>query len=283
MLRPALLAALLLAAACRSGAPEQGEKPTPPAEPPPAPKPAEPGPTPGKPITFSSEDGAALAGEVYVAAPGAPAVVLVHRLLGDRSEFQPLVERLRKSERRASILSFDLRGHGASKEPETKPAKAPSKAELARDVEAAIAQVSNNARGIVLVGSSFGATLATLVAFEQPKVTGLGLVSPGSGIYGVDLLRPYAEVRNLPTLVAGAEQDTIAKQPLEVIGGMAQRGTVKRYSGSRHGAQFLGEEQPELWQDLEQWIASIWEEKPVPRVSLKYAPGKEPKAGKAGR
>jgi pimeloyl-ACP methyl ester carboxylesterase len=213
--------------------------------------------------------------------------VLVHRLFGDRSEFGPLIERLRRSEPRFSLLAFDLRGHGGSKEPSEKSKRKSGKddkRELAGDVSAAIAhaleQSGNKARGVVLVGSSFGATLASLVAFEQAKVIALALISPGAAIRGVDLYRPYSEVRNLPTFIAGAEADTVAKDPLDALARMAQKPTLKRYPGARHGAQFLGEEQAALWKDLEVWLASVHAQAPAERRSLYYAPGKEPKAKK---
>src|SRR5688572_18676904 len=63
---------------------------------PPAPVP----PSAHKPATFSSEDGAALAGDLYVPKdPAASAVILIHRHSSDRSEWKPLVERLTRSTR----------------------------------------------------------------------------------------------------------------------------------------------------------------------------------------
>jgi hypothetical protein len=43
-----------------------------------------------------------------------------------------------------------------------------------------------------------------MVAFEEPRDRP-ALISPGAAIHGVDLYRPYSEVRNLPTFIAGAE------------------------------------------------------------------------------
>lgn len=285
--RPGLpLGALLVATLAAAGACEPTERPPEQSAPvvSAAPRAEEPPPpTAGKPVTFESEDGATLAGDLYLAKPDAPAVVLVHRLFGERSEWAPLVESLRRADQRYTVLTFDLRGHGASKAPEKKPS-ADSKTELARDVKAAIEHVlgatKEKARGVVLVGSSFGATLASLVAFDQPKVTALALVSPGAAIRGVDLYRPYSEVRNLPTFIAGAEADTVSRDPLDAVGRMAQRGKVQRYPGARHGAEFLGQEHPRLWKDLGSWLASVYDEAPVVRRSLYYAPGKEPEAKK---
>lgn len=235
-------------------------------------------PTPGRPATFSSADGAALSGELFVSPePNAPALILVHRLEGDRAELEPLVKRLTIAPKRFTVLSFDLRGHGASKAPPK--AKLGDHKDLAKDVEAAIAHVSEatQPRGIVLVGTSLGATLVSAVAFGAPKVTALALVSPGEGIAGHALYKPYAEVRNLPTFLAGAKDDTVSKSVLDALEKMAMNGTVKRYEGSRHSAQFLAEEHPELWTDLETWALGVFAEEPRERRSLYVAPGKEPK------
>jgi alpha-beta hydrolase superfamily lysophospholipase len=214
----------------------------------------------------------------------APAVVLVHRLNGDRSEMKPLAERLAKSKQRFSVLTFDLRGHGESKAP--KKAKPNDTKPLSKDVDAAIAHVleasGKQARGIVLIGSSLGAALVAEVAFAQPKVSGLGLISPGAAISGHDIYRPYAEVRNLPTFIAGAKDDTVSAMAVDSLEKMAMSGTVKRYEGSRHSAGHLAEEHPELYEQVEEWLMQMFAREPVERRSLYYAPGKEPKKPKKG-
>jgi alpha-beta hydrolase superfamily lysophospholipase len=266
--------ALVLVAGLALGCDSGESKPSTPApvQPPvSAPTPPEPPPTPKKSVTFSSSDGAALAGDLYLAKnEAAPVAVLVHRLNGDRSELEPLAQRLASAPKRYTILSFDLRGHGASKAPEkTKPNDTKS---LSKDVDAAIAEALEathaKASGVVLVGTSLGATLVSEVAFANPKVTALALVSPGAAISGHDLYRAYAEVRNLPTFIAGAKSDTVSQAPLDALEKMAMHGTVKRYEGSRHSAAFIAEEHAELWTDLVDFLMQSYELKPSPRKSL---------------
>lgn len=277
-----LFAAALLALACDSSESKSSSAPPPNTA---APAPVGSGgpsilvvATPGQPATFASADGAALSGELFLSPePNAPALILVHRLDGDRQEFAPLIKKLVLSPKRFTILSFDLRGHGASKAPAKE--KQGDHSALSKDVEAAIKHVSEAAkpRAIVLVGTSIGCALVSEVAFAEPKVTALGLVSPGEAISGHPLYRPYAEVRNLATFIAGAKDDTVAKAPLDALEKMAMRGTVKRYEGARHSAHFLGEEHSELWDDLETWAMSVFAQEPTERRSLYLAPGKEPK------
>lgn len=277
--------ALALTVGCES---EEPSTPAPVA-PHPAPSatlPPPPPPTPKKAVTFASKDGAALAGDLYLSAdPSAPVAVLVHRLSADRGELEPLARRLSLAPKRYTVLCFDLRGHGASKPPAK--AKPDDTKDMAKDVDAAIAHAleatGDKARGVVLVGSSLGATLASEVAFAQPKVTALALISPGAAISGHDLYRPYAEVRNLPTFIAGAKEDTVSREPVGSLEKMAMSGTVKRYEGSRHSAGLLADEHAALWTDLETWLLGVFEVQPVPRVSLYRAPGKEPAKAPAGK
>lgn len=262
--RTAGLGAWLLALACDSGG--SGEpKPATTASAPvlPAP-PAPPPPTPKTATTFASKDGAALSGDLYLARPDAPAVLLVHRLHGDRSELSPLAERLARAEKRYTVLSFDLRGHGDSKAPEKDKAQQPRR--FVADVEAAMAHVSERAESpvprLVLVGSSFGATLVSLVASQEPKVSALALISPGGAIEGVDLYTPYAAVRERPTFLAGAEDDNVTRDPLAALAKMAKRGTHKTFGGKAHSAGHLAAAHASLWEELERWLVSVYDEPP---------------------
>jgi alpha-beta hydrolase superfamily lysophospholipase len=265
-----LVLAAGLALSCESGE-SKPSKPAPAQPTASAAAPAPPPPTPKKSVTFASSDGAALAGDLYLATNAtAPVAILVHRLNGDRSELAPLAERLATAPKRYTVLNFDLRGHGASKAPDKE--KPNDTKSMAKDVEAAIDEAlevtHGKASGVVLVGTSLGAALVSEVAFSRPRVTALALVSPGAAISGHDLYRPYAEVRNLPTFIAGAKSDTVSQAPVEALEKMAMHGSVKRYEGSRHSAGFIAEEHPELWDDLVQFLMQSYELRPSPRKSL---------------
>jgi pimeloyl-ACP methyl ester carboxylesterase len=130
-----------------------------------------------------------------------------------------------------------------------------------------------------LVGSSLGATLVARAAEKNALVVALALISPGERLGGMDVYPAYAQVRNLRTFLAGGMQDAVAQQPLSVLSQMSQLGELKTYPGNLHSARYIGEKQPALWQDLENWLMAAFEEMPRERRSLYYAPGKEPKQG----
>lgn len=276
MRHPGPIAAFALAAVAVAGC-RAGESPTRPSAPPasasatpPAPPRAAVPPTPATPVTFGTKDGAALAGDLYLAADhSAPALVLVHRRYRDRSEWKPLVDALRTADKRYTVLAFDLRGEGASKLPPKQHADT-APAHMRDDVRAAIDKVldatGHQTRGIVLAGSSLGAALVAQVAFAEPKVVALALISPGMNIAGQDGLHPYADVRDLPTFLAGAVDDNVARQPLAILDKMARSKTLQRYPGTAHGADNLGASDAALWSDLESWLMNVYDEKPRPRV-----------------
>lgn len=273
------LALVVFAVGCQSG---KTPAPAPSAAPRPAQVPAKAGPppTPKREVHFKTGGDEELGGDLYLARDrSAPAVVLVHQLGGTRAEFAPLVKLLVRARKRFTVLAFDQRSPVAA---QAGPVKEEPGERGSKDVRAAIREVlqasDQKARSVVLVGSSLGAALVSRVAFSEPKVSALALISPGAGLHGVDLYHPYAEVRNLPTFVAAASGDPISRMPLDVLSRMAMSGTAKRYAGKAHSAKLLGEAHPQLWKDLEAWLMGVFDKKPVKRQSLYYAPGKEPGA-----
>jgi alpha-beta hydrolase superfamily lysophospholipase len=258
----------LVAAGCDSGDEASSSPKLAPPTPAPTAPPAPP-PTGKKTTSFESADGASLAGDLYLAKPTAPAVVLVHRLHAERAELAPLAERLARAEKRFTILNFDLRGHGDSQPPK-KDKKKPERFDA--DVVAAIDHVvqasGDKVPRVLLVGSSFGAALVSRVASSQPKVTALALLSPGAAIDGLDIYEPYAVVRQLPTFIAASVLDNVSKAPFQSLSKMAKAGQTKQYPGSRHSAGHVADEHPALWSDLIAWLESQYDEKPADRPDI---------------
>ncbi|HEX7671848.1 MAG TPA: alpha/beta hydrolase, partial [Polyangiaceae bacterium] len=286
---PFFLAALL-ALGCSS---KEGPRAAPSAaSPPPSAAPPSPPPVPATPseeVTFDTEDKVPLAGTLHLVTDGAaPLLVLVHRYRGDRSEWAPVAARLASSEKRYSILAFDLRGHGASRTgPEKKrldwadmkPKDMPT---FVTDVHAAIKyglsrSPSGKADRVVIVGSSLGAAFAARAASQDARVIAVGLISPGAAIEGYDAYHPFADVRMLPTFLAGAKEDNVSKEPIDGMSRMAKElATVKSYDGKGHGIFGLYAEGDQVTKDLEQWLMGVFEAQPVSRELL-------PREGESGK
>lgn len=102
---------------------------------------------------------------------GAPAVVLLHDLLGQRAAMAPLRDQLGETLRRIAI---DLRGHGASA---TISGAAIDLQELALDVAAVMTQ--EEIRAAVLIGHGLGAAVARQLATERASlVTAIVAIEP---------------------------------------------------------------------------------------------------------
>ncbi|AQP46570.1 hypothetical protein BW730_02460 [Tessaracoccus aquimaris] len=95
--------------------------------------------------------------------PGAPAMVLVHGLTDDGTNWPDAVERWRD---RYDLVAVDLRGHGTSPRFEASQL-ADVCAVMQRDLEEVLASVGAPA---VLVGHSLGGFLAARVALERPDL-----------------------------------------------------------------------------------------------------------------
>lgn len=274
---PFVLAALVGLGCSSKGSPRatpHAASATPSATMPPPPK--EP-PTASEEVTFDTQDKVPLAGTLYLAKdPSAPLLVLVHRYRGDRSEWAPVAARLAASEKRYTILLFDLRGHGASRTgagkkrlewSDMKPKDMPT---LVTDVHAAIrhglARSDGKSNRVVIVGTSLGAAFAARAASQDARVVAVGLVSPGAAIEGYDAYHPFADVRMLPSFLAGAKEDNVSREPLDGMSRMAkEHATVKSYDGKGHGVFGLLTEGDSLAKDLEQWLMGVFEAQPVSR------------------
>jgi len=268
----------LLVVACKTGErPEATSKSSAPvASAPAVPEAPKEPPTPSEPATFEAADKVPLSGTVYVARdPGAPVLVLVHRFRGDRQEWAPFAERMAKAEHRYTIVSFDLRGHGESRSSSGKKKidwadmKDKDMPALVEDVHAALDygfQRAGKASRAVIVGSSLGAALAARAASQDARVVALGLVSPGAAIQGYDVYHPFADVRMLPSFLAGAKEDNVCKEPLDALSRMGkEHATLKSYDGKGHGVFGMAQEGDALFKDLEEWLMGVFASEPVAR------------------
>jgi pimeloyl-ACP methyl ester carboxylesterase len=231
-------------------------------------------------VTFETADKIPLSGTLYLSKEAtAPLLILVHRFRGERAEWDGLTRRLVSgggAKRRYTILSFDLRGHGASRSSSGKtqldwgtmgPKDVPK---FVEDVHAAIRyaaeRTKNEAPRVVLVGSSLGAAVVARAAGEDARVVAVGLVSPGAAIEGYDVYHPFADVRVLPSFLAGGNQDNVSREPIDALSRMAKEmATVKNYEGRGHGAFGLAAEGDSLWTDLEVWLDGVFDKEPTVR------------------
>jgi pyridoxine 5-phosphate synthase len=136
----------------------------------------------GRPVTLSSADGVTIAGELFEGASRpSPAVLLVHMLTRNKSEWGGLPDRLR--DMGLTVLAIDLRGHGQSS------GSAQDLPAMTGDVRAALQWLITrpNVRpdAMAVVGASLGASLSLLASVDVPQVRAIGLLSPSLDYRGL--------------------------------------------------------------------------------------------------
>lgn len=172
-------------------------------------------------VRLTTEDGYQIVGTLQPAAsPDAGAVVLVHQLGSDRSEWAPLLERLH-GERALTTLAIDLRGHGESTAgPDGIVAYGAFDAEgwtaTANDVRAAVAYLFSEESGVrpahvAAVGASIGSSAVIAAAAVEPRIEHLVALSPGRAYHGFDAITPAIGLgdRSYLGVVAAEETDNV--------------------------------------------------------------------------
>lgn len=172
-------------------------------------------------VTFVTSDGVTLGATLSPGSrPDAPAVILVHQIASDRSEWAPLVARLREAPA-LTVLAIDLRGHGASTQGPAGPLDfhafdTAAWGAIGLDVRAAAAFLTSRESGllpnhIAVVGSSLGATAAVLAAHDEGRLDPIVTLSPGRAYHGVDAITLVLALggRALLAVVAREEADGV--------------------------------------------------------------------------
>jgi pimeloyl-ACP methyl ester carboxylesterase len=141
-----------------------------------------------EPVRLTARDGRKLEGTFYPvpkANDPVAAVLLIHDLGADRTQLEPLVERLVK--KKLAVLTFELRGHGASADERCDWSAMDEDARgrlvpfMVHDVGAAMEWLSDDSRVLGarqhVIGQGFGALLAARAAADE-RVTSLTLIEP---------------------------------------------------------------------------------------------------------
>jgi alpha-beta hydrolase superfamily lysophospholipase len=205
----------------------------------------------GRAVTFSAADGTTLAGTLYESSNRtAPAVVLVHMLARSKEEWIPIAEHLQDTG--ATVLTFDLRGHGGSS------GSATSLNPMVSDVRAAVEWLTthapNHPSSIGLVGASLGANLAALAAADLSSVRAVALISPSLDYRGIRLdAAVMKKLGSRPVFLASSTEDPYALRTIQELA--AEGGTrEQRLSTSHaHGTGLLTAD-PDLASSLVDWL-----------------------------
>jgi alpha-beta hydrolase superfamily lysophospholipase len=164
-----------------------------------------------EPVRLETTDGYTLRGEFWTPRKKgrAPAALLLHDTLRDRSDYSEIAALLNK--RGFCVLSIDLRGHGESVTEEyefaklTEEQQARSWTLAIRDLEACAAWLRKrdevHASNLSLVAHGAASVLAARYAERDENVRSIALLAPKADDLAKDLPRTLRRIAGLPTLL----------------------------------------------------------------------------------
>jgi pimeloyl-ACP methyl ester carboxylesterase len=201
-------------------------------------------------VTLRTDDGVQLAATWYEPGtrPG-PAVILVHMLQKSRRDWEALANSL--SAAGIGALTFDLRGHGDSQ------GSAQDHAAMLQDLRAAkrflIARGDVSQGRIGIVGASLGATLAAMLAADDPAVRSVALLSPSLDYRGLRIEPSMRKLGSRPVLLVASSEDAYALRTARELQKNATARELQVLTSAGHGTTMLTRS-PELVSTLVDWF-----------------------------
>ena len=167
------------------------------------------------PISLKASDELTVTGDVYRARtePNAPWIVLAHQAGASRGEYRTIAPRLNKLgfnaiaiDQRSGRTFAGVRNNTAVEAKRKR--KARTYLAARPDIDAAIAWARNETTGkVILMGSSYSAALALLMAGEAPDlVDGIVSNSPGEYLKGKSVSRAAANIK-VPVLITSPPRE----------------------------------------------------------------------------
>jgi dienelactone hydrolase len=201
-------------------------------------------PAPGgeEQVTFTTGDGIVIAGTLYPAAAGSPAVLCLHQWRSERSEFAAFARTLQAAG--ITALTIDMRGYGGSTRSTGGTAVEPGRITVA-DIEAAVAflrkQKSVDAARIALVGASYGSSNAIIYAADHAEIRAVALLSPGLNYHKVLPTEPAVKkYGSRPLLAIAGSEDMRSVEAVARFRDIAGSGiTTKLYENGGHGVDLF--------------------------------------------
>jgi pimeloyl-ACP methyl ester carboxylesterase len=201
-------------------------------------------------LQLTADDGVQIQAKVW-RARGERGVILVHDKDQTSETWTSVSEAL--SQRGLTIISVDLRGHGASSDVAQLDGDAYQA--MSKDILAAGKWMDHHGiEQITCVGAGLGANLCLQDAAMSVRIERLALLSPGFNYEGVTSISAASELGQRPMLVVFSDDDTYALQTSMVLADkLAGKVQLEARSGLGHGTRMLSRE-PDLETLLVEWI-----------------------------
>jgi alpha-beta hydrolase superfamily lysophospholipase len=205
----------------------------------------------GRALTFTAPDGSTIAATYYESSNrSGPAVVLVHMLGRSKDEWMPMAERLQDAG--ATVLAFDLRGHGGSSGNGS--VLPPMVSDVKSAVEWLATRAPNRPSAIGIVGASLGANLAALAAADLAAVRAVALISPSLDYRGVRLdAAVMKKLGSRPVFLAASTDDPYALRTIQELAAHDGAREQRVSTSHAHGTALLAADQ-DLASSLVDWL-----------------------------
>jgi dienelactone hydrolase len=215
-------------------------------------------------ISFATEDGVTIVGDLYEKKAGGPWAILLHMMPATKESWTGLATAL--ADAGFTALAIDLRGHGESVVStrgrlDYKLFTEREQQEKERDVEAAARWLADN-RGMLpwrlaVVGGSIGANLALRFAAAHHDVPIAVALSPGLDYRGVTTLDAVKDLAAGQRLwLAASDDDEFSYMSVQKLAEVAPEGSaVQLLSGAGH-ANRMFDALPCLEKAVADWIAA---------------------------
>jgi len=194
----------------------------------------------GENVTFTTSDDVVIAGTLWNAGSGTPAVICLHQWRSDRQSFIPLANKLAASG--LTVLAIDSRGYGGSKRTASGSSVRPDRL-TQNDIVAAVSYLNGAASpaSIGIVGASYGSSNAIMYAAKASNVKMLVLLSPGINYFNVlPTLKPIKKLSSTKILAIASSEDLRSIEAVtrysELLGSNI---STKIYPDVGHGTDML--------------------------------------------
>lgn len=221
-------------------------------------------------VVFPSKDGLTITADLYETDPSHPWIVLFHQANSSRGEYRDIAPRLNKLE--LNCMAVDLR---SGKEKNFRVNETAALAKDARlstefmDAEKDMITSIERAYGIgkrpvIILGSSYSASLALKVAKDNDMVKAVIAFSPGEFFERKLNVQSYVAGLSKPTFVSGAASER--KWITELISGIPKTKLIfyAPGKGGAHGSKCLLKDtdgQAEYWIQLINFIQTLKKDK----------------------
>lgn len=197
----------------------------------------------GEDLVLEAKDGVPIHATFYSAGSGKPAIILIHMMRRNRSDWADFALDLK--EKGFSSLAIDLRGHGQTTKRKdgsmldlgifrTKDYK-----DMKMDLQAAMNYLYTQnvpKSKISIVGASIGANLAINYAAKHPKkIKAVALLSPGLNYKNIKTAEPMGTWSG-PVFLTASKDDSSSAKSVDTLSKMKpERCETIIYPGEAHG------------------------------------------------